>query len=317
MNQTTDSMIDFVTAAPVAGNLDVAWIHGARSRRRGSEPRIQVHHYDEHTVILRQSKLTSFEAPFLYLFFGNDRALLLDSGASKEPQKLPLRETVDQLIDQWLAKHPREGYELVIAHTHGHGDHVAGDAQFAGRPRTTVVSRELDAVQEHFGFTDWPEQIVAYDLGGRVLEITGSPGHHRAAITIFDAWSGLLLTGDTVIPGRLYAFDYPVFLASLDRMVEFAEQRKVSHVMGGHIEMTTAPGRDYPLGCTCQPDEPPLQLSIQQLTEVRDAARSVAGQQGRHVFDDFVIFNEPGAGDQIKLLLGGLGARIRGSFGRS
>jgi hypothetical protein len=25
------------------------------------------------------------------------------------------------------------------------------------------------------GFTHWPEQVVTFDLGGRVLEITGSP----------------------------------------------------------------------------------------------------------------------------------------------
>ena len=69
------------------------------------------------------------------------------------------------------------------------------------RPDTTVVSREVDAVQAFFGFTSWPEQIVTFDLGGRVLEVTGSPGHHRAAITIYDPWSGFLLTGDTVLPG--------------------------------------------------------------------------------------------------------------------
>ena len=57
---------------------------------------------------------------------------------------------------------------------------------------------------------------MTLDLGGRVLEVTGSPGHQRAAITIYDPWSGFLLTGDTVLPGRLYVEDFPLFLASLD-----------------------------------------------------------------------------------------------------
>jgi hydroxyacylglutathione hydrolase len=91
--------------------------------------------------------------------------------------------------------------------------------------------------------------------GGRVLEVTGSPGHHRAAITIYDRWTGFLLTGDTVLPGRLYAFDFPQFLASLDRMVALADSRVVTHVLGCHIEMTRKPGRDYPLGATYQSDE--------------------------------------------------------------
>lgn len=316
MPPATDSQIDFVTSAPVPGSLDVSWIRGAPSRRRAAEPAIQAHHYDEHTVILRQSKLTSFEAPFVYLLFGNDKALLLDTGASKDPAKFPLRQTVDELITAWLAAHPRESYELIVAHTHGHNDHVAGDVQFDGRPDTTVVGRELDAVQQYFGFTSWPGQVVRCDLGGRALKVTGSPGHHRAAITLYDPWTGFLLTGDTVLPGRLYAFDYPQFLASLDRMVEFTRHHPVTHVLGCHIEMTTTPGRDYPLGCTYQPDEPPLQLSVRQLTAIAAAASSVAGQRGRHVFDDFLIFNQPTAADQLKLMLGGLGAKVRSSLAR-
>jgi hydroxyacylglutathione hydrolase len=82
MTPMTDSWIDFVTCAPVAGSLDVTWNHGARSKRAAAGPPIQVHRYDGHTVILRQSKSVHYEAPFLYLLFGNDRALLLDTGAT-------------------------------------------------------------------------------------------------------------------------------------------------------------------------------------------------------------------------------------------
>jgi hydroxyacylglutathione hydrolase len=287
--------VDFTADAPTAGSLDVRWIHGAPASRPADDPPIQVHWYDPHTVILRQSKSVNYEAPFLYLLFGNDRALLLDTGATEDPASFPLRAAVDRLIAQWLTEHPRDGYELVVAHTHGHNDHVAGDPQFAGRPDTTVVARELDAVQRYFGFTGWPDQILPFDLGGRVLDITGSPGHHRAAITIYDPSTGFLLTGDTVYPGRLYAFDFPQFLASLDRMVAFAESRAVTHVLGCHIEMTTRPGRDYPLGALYQPDEPALEMTVAQLRDVRAAAAAVAGQQGVHPFDDFIIYNEPTA----------------------
>jgi hydroxyacylglutathione hydrolase len=302
--------VDFAAAAPVSGDLSVRWIHGTRGRG-AAEPRVQAHAYDEHTYVLRQSKAVNYEAPFLFLLFGNERALLLDTGASTTDTGV--RETVDGLIASWLASHPRDGYELVVAHTHGHNDHVAGDAHFAGRPATTVVSRELAAVQEFFGFTSWPDQTVTLDLGGRMLEVMGSPGHHRAAITVYDPWSGFLLTGDTVLPGRLYAFDYPAFLTTLDRLAEFAADpsRSVTHVLGCHIEMTTTPRRAYPLGCRYQPDEPPLQMTPEQLVAIRDAARSVDGKQGRHVFDDFEIFNEPGMKDQLGLIARGLTARLR------
>ena len=313
---STDDPIDFRTAAPAAGSLEVAWIHGSPSRKASREPLIQVHHYDEHTVIMRQSKSVSYEAPFLYLLFGNDRALLLDTGATAGEGRFPLRATVDELIDGWLSRHPREHYELIVAHSHGHGDHVAADGQFAGRPATTVVSRELEAVQEFFGFTSWPDQIVALDLGGRVLEVAATPGHHRAAITIFDPWTGFLLTGDTVLPGRLYVEDHRQFLASLDKMTDLAAGRSVTFVLGCHVEMTREPGRDFPLGATYQPGERALQLTTGQLGRIRDAVAEVAGRWGVHRFDDAILYNEPRKRDVIGLMARGLAHKALAAFPR-
>jgi hydroxyacylglutathione hydrolase len=300
-------MVDF-SAPPVAGSLDVRWIHGSKT---ADEPPIQVHAYDEHTYILRQSKAVTYEAPFLYLMFGNDRAILFDTGATADPARSPLRETIDRLIDGWLAEHPRKAYELVVAHSHAHGDHIAGDGQFADRPHTTVVGTDIDAVTAFFGFTDWPAQVVTVDLGGRLLEVTGIPGHHQTAIAVFDPWTGFLLTGDTVIPGRLYGLDMPTFVTSMDRLVDFAGARPVRHVMGCHIEMSTTPGRDYPIGARHQPDEVPLQMTMAQLVAVREATHAAAAKPGVHVSDDFVVFNGTGRLALVKLLLRSYGQRLR------
>ncbi|MET8161024.1 MBL fold metallo-hydrolase [Sphaerisporangium sp. NPDC005289] len=317
MNPTTDGLIDFVSAAPATGSLDVAWSHGAPPGRPARDPLIQVHHYDEHTVIMRQSKSVHYEAPFLYLLFGNDRALLLDTGATADPGLFPLRETVDRLIAAWLEHHPREEYELIVAHTHGHGDHVAADPQFAGRPATTVVARDVEAVRGFFGFGEgWPAETVAFDLGGRVLSILGSPGHHKAAITVYDPWTAILLTGDTVLPGRLYAFDFPAYLATLDRLVAFAETHPVAHVLGCHVEMTSHPGRDYPLGAAYQPDERAPEMTVAHLAAIRDAAASVAGKRGVHRFDDFLIYNQPRQSDMLKLMARGLAHKARAALSR-
>jgi glyoxylase-like metal-dependent hydrolase (beta-lactamase superfamily II) len=303
--------IDFQARAPIPGSLDVRWIHGAPSKRRATDPAIQVHAYDEHTVILRQSKTVHAEAPFLFLLFGNDRAFLLDTGATEDPQRFPLRETVDGLIDAWLANHPRPGYELVIAHTHGHGDHVAGDGQFADRPDTTVVAREAEAVRSFFGFTDWPERAVTFDLGGRALQLIGSPGHHPASVTFYDPWTGILFTGDTVLPGRLYVTDFPAFAATIDRLVAFATSHPVTHVLGCHVEMTRRPGRDFPLDAPYQPGEVPPQMTVAQLTAVHDATASVTGRPGVHVFDDFIVYNTVGSAATWKLKARGLVNRVR------
>jgi hydroxyacylglutathione hydrolase len=287
-------LVDFVTGAPTSsGSHDVRWHHGVRPGSGEREPRIQVHRYDDHTFVLRQSKTVSYEAPFLYLFFGNDRAALFDTGATDDPARCPVRATVDRLISGWLASHPRTSYPLVVAHTHGHSDHVAGDAQFTGRPDTTVVNPGWRSVVDYFGFTQWPDQVVRLDLGGRLLEITGTPGHHDSSVSVLDGWTGFLLTGDSAYPGRLYVQDMAAFTQSLDRLLWLAQSRGVRQVMGSHIEMSLTPGRDYPLGTTYQPREPPLQLTVDQLRAIRDAAVSVAASPGAHVFDDFAIFNGP------------------------
>lgn len=267
--------------------LDVRWIHGSPPGGP-PDPAIQVHRVDDGTFIMRQSKDLNYEGPFLYLLCGAERALLLDTGAVPDGG---VRQAVDGLLAGKERANP--DYELIVAHTHGHGDHVAGDGQFTDRPRTTVVGCDAAAVREYFGFARWPEEIVTFDLGRRTLLVTGSPGHHDAAITVYDPATGFLLTGDTVYPGRLYVKDMRAFTASLDRLVEFAAAHPVSHVLGCHIEMTRHPNRDYPLGCQYQPDEPPLPMTVARLAAVRDAAHKVSNRPGAHPFGDFVIYNGP------------------------
>nr|BFE78243.1 hypothetical protein GCM10020093_008440 [Planobispora longispora] len=41
-----------------------------------------------------------------------------------------------------------------------------------------------------------------------MLECLPAPGHHEASVVFYDRWTGFLLTGDTVYPGRLYIQDW-------------------------------------------------------------------------------------------------------------
>jgi hydroxyacylglutathione hydrolase len=289
--------------------LDVSWIHGSPSRRHPTDPAWQVHRYRDDTVILRQSKDATFEAPFVFLLFGDDRAFLLDTGAVADDRTL--RDTVDELVADWLTAHPHPGYQLVVAHTHAHGDHIAGDASFADRPNTVLVGTSPDDVQEFFGFDGWPAQVVEYDLGDRRLEVTGIPGHQPASIGVYDGATGLLFTGDSVYPGRIYVRDFPAFLDSMNRLVDLAAAREVTHVLGCHIEMTRTPRRDYFFGSRYQPDEPPLQMTPEQLRGLRDAAVSVADQPGVHRFDDFVLFHGTGVRTQLPLMARGIVGQAR------
>lgn len=69
--------------------------------------------------------------------FGNEWALLLDTGATATPARFPLRATVDESVGAWLREHPRPGYQRVVAPTYGHGEHVGADTRITGRPATT------------------------------------------------------------------------------------------------------------------------------------------------------------------------------------
>jgi hypothetical protein len=101
----TTTRIDFADGSAVP-DLNVTWIHGSESAKHNTDPDIQVHVYDEHTYILRQNMAVHFEAPFMFLLFGRSRALLLDTGATANPEYFPLRRTVDSITDAWLAEHP-------------------------------------------------------------------------------------------------------------------------------------------------------------------------------------------------------------------
>jgi hydroxyacylglutathione hydrolase len=276
----------------VPGDLGVRWHAGWPSAKHDPAPEIQVHRYEPATVLLRQNRSVHYEAPFLFLLLGRDRAMLVDTGATADAGHMPLRRTVDALVEGWLAEHPQPSYELLVVHTHGHGDHIAGDAQFTGRSRTTVVGAGLDDVRTWYGFEDWPRTSRQIDLGGRVVDVVPGPGHEEAATVFYDRRTGLLLTGDTLYPGRLYVPDWPAFSATVDRLVAFCDERPVSHVLGCHIEMTSTPGVDYPIRTMHQPDEPPLQLGVEDLHFLRRAVDLVGDTPGVHPFERFVLHHQ-------------------------
>ncbi|UQX88422.1 MBL fold metallo-hydrolase [Jatrophihabitans telluris] len=290
---------DFVSGAPIAGELPAQWIHGSRNRSRPTDPPVQVYAYNRHTYILRQSKDTTYEAPFVFLLFGNRRALLYDTGATADRT---IRDTVDDLMLRWLDAHPRADYELLVVHSHGHGDHVAGDPFFIDRPATRVVAADVDTIKRELGFRQWPAELVELDLGGRILDVTGIPGHHVASLAILDRWTGILLTGDTVLPGRLYVEDTAAFLDSLDRLVTLSETRPVRWVLGCHIEMTREAGRDYPLGCRYQPEEAPLEFTAHQLRQIRDAVARIGDRPGSYPLPDAIFYCGMTARMRIRLI---------------
>jgi hydroxyacylglutathione hydrolase len=251
-----------------------------------ADAQFQVHEYNPDLYILRESGCSNYEKPFLFLLFGRGKALLLDTGAGRTN----VAKVVRNRIDSWLKQNNRESIPLVVAHTHAHGDHISGDEDLKDLPHTTVVGLNPEAVQRFFGFRNWPTEVVPYDLGDRVLDVIPIPGHEPSSVAIYDRQTGILLTGDTLYPGRLYVEDATAFTLSIQRLVDFTQGKIVTHVLGNHIEQTRTPYLDYPRETIYQPDEHQLELGRAHLLELNTALREMKGKLVKTAFRDFTIW---------------------------
>jgi len=272
------------STATVDGRLVDDWYAGGADC--GGRPAFRVAAYNADFVILRQPACTNYEKPFLYLIFGRDRALLFDTGAPTIDVATP----VDTLLRQWLARHGKSSVDLVVAHSHAHGDHVAGDSQFVNRAGTTVVGRDTASVRAFFGIARWPTDIGTIDLGDRLIDVIPIPGHQPASIALYDRRTGIMLTGDTFYPGRLYVRDTAAYAASIDRLAQFVRGHHVTHMLGAHVEQSKAPHADYPVGTKDQPNEHGLDLTPAQLFELDSAVQSMRGRFRRVLLRDVTIW---------------------------
>jgi glyoxylase-like metal-dependent hydrolase (beta-lactamase superfamily II) len=265
----------------VPGSLDVKWSAGARDCQKNPPPPLQVHRYNAQTFILRESLCATYEAPFLYLLVGTERALLIDTGAVSDAREMPLAQTVRALL-------PQTGLPLTVVHTHGHLDHRSGDEQFAGDAHTEVVGTTLEDVKRHFHFGDWPNDAAQIDLGERVVDVLPTPGHYSSELSYYDRQTALFFSGDFMLPGRLLIADKSADLASARRVVQFVADRPITHVLGGHVELDQA-GNTF-LGDHYHPDERPLQLSKDQLLQLPAIVETFNGFYGRH--DEYILENQ-------------------------
>ena len=270
------------------GTLPERWSSGGPNCQE--MPEWQVHEYNANLNILRQSGCTDFEKPFVYLLFGRNRALLLDTG-SRNGNLAP---TLQRTVHRWLLRNARQSIPLVVVHTHGHADHVAGDAELLAMQDPlmplTLVTADVEADRRAFHIARWPEDIGSIDLGDRVIDALPIPGHSDTSIALYDRRTGILFPGDSLYPGRLYIRDLPAFDASTQRLVGFTAGKPVAHILGNHIEQTRTPFKDYPTGTLYQPDEHSLELSRGALLELNEAVQGLHGRPARLALRDFTLW---------------------------
>lgn len=148
---------------------------------------------------------------FSYLLLGTERALLFDAG----PGIRDIRATVES-----LTKLP-----ITFLPSHFHYDHVGNSVTFDhiavldlpylraranGSQLALTTTEHLGAAE---GFTapiwsvdEWWEPGRQIDLGQRTLELLYTPGHTTDSISLYDAASATVFSGDYLYPGYLYGF---------------------------------------------------------------------------------------------------------------
>jgi hydroxyacylglutathione hydrolase len=266
------------------GELPRKWITGGPKCQE--VPDWQVQEYNEDLYILRESGCTDFEKPFLYLFFGRERALLEDTGSGK-PETARV---VSGVMTKWLKRNKRDSIPLVVTHSHSHGDHIAGDSQFSAMQGVTMVPLTVEGTQTFFHVQKWPDDIGQIDLGGRVIDVIPIPGHDTLSLALYDRQTAILFSGDSLYPGRVFVRDFDAFTRSTQRMIDFTRGKIVAHIMGCHVEQSTTPYLDYPVGTAYQPEEHALPLSRGHLLEMMDALKEMKGSRERVAMRDFTIW---------------------------
>ena len=293
---TACSILSSAYSDLVPGTMDVHWNEGSKDCAKNPQPPIQVHRYNAETFILRENLCATYEAPFIYLLIGKNKALLIDTGAVADSKTMPLAETVTSLLAKAGSKVP-----LMVVHTHGHLDHRSGDEQFRALPDVEVVPTDLESVKSRFGLADWPNTIGQIDLGDRVIDVIPTPGHYRSHVAFYDRQTGLFFSGDFLLPGRLLIEDTAADLASARRVAEFVEQRPVTYVLGAHVELDES-GKMV-VGARYHPNERPLQLTKQDLLDLPGIVSGFNGFYAKRGV--YVLMNQ----NRILILLG-IGAVI-------
>jgi glyoxylase-like metal-dependent hydrolase (beta-lactamase superfamily II) len=176
-----------------------------------------------------------------YLVVGRDKALLFDTGMGISNI---------QRVVAGLTKLP-----VSVVNSHTHNDHVGDNWRFTDVygldtdfTRTNARGSKEDAQAElapdeicgtlpagfdakgysttPFHITHWLHDGDTIDLGGRTLQVIGTPGHTPDSIALLDEKNGLLFTGDTFYLGPIYLFrpetDLDAYLASVHKLAAMA-----------------------------------------------------------------------------------------------
>lgn len=159
----------------------------------------------------------------VYVVEGNDKALVIDAGTSMPN----LAQVVATLTDK----------PLMLAVTHGHGDHVGGAVSFPDvwiHPADTSLIR--GGRRSYQGTVHYLSDGEVIDLGGRQIEVMHTPGHTLGSVTFFDKEHHYGFSGDAFGSTNLLLFagTFRDLIATTTRTASYMEKNGITKLYPGH-----------------------------------------------------------------------------------
>ncbi len=152
---------------------------------------------------------------------------------------------------------------LIVANTHGHGDHIGGNALVLSETGARLAAHPLDLP----GADILLEEGSELTIGNGKVTVFHTPGHSPGSITFYIP--GSLITGDTLFVtavGRadLSGSDPEALFASLRRLASFPPETRIypGHDYGPQPVSTVAYEKDNNPYLQCQDLESFLRLRL-------------------------------------------------------
>lgn len=148
--------------------------------------------------------ITNRWSNFMYLLIGEEKALLIDTGAGEAN----IRKEVEKLTDK----------PVMVVNTHGHFDHTGGNYWW---PEAWMHAETIPAARDAFSWMgadwfaakDYPEYKIntladgaIIDLGNRKVEVLAIGAHNLGSIALLDRQAKALFVGDELESGQVLLF---------------------------------------------------------------------------------------------------------------
>jgi glyoxylase-like metal-dependent hydrolase (beta-lactamase superfamily II) len=210
------------------GEAIVTWSAEQADKYRTEYPEKLV--YRDEDIVFRQIDEHTWEGnghlvynESVYVIEGEDKTLVIDAGTNMPN----LDKAVAALTDK----------PVMMALTHGHGDHVGGIGCFpevwinpADEPMIAAGRNPYKGTIHHL------QDGEIIDLGGRQIEVLYTPGHTSGSTTFFDKEHHYGFSGDAFGSTNLLLFGgtFKTLIETTSRTAEYMQRNGITKLYPGH-----------------------------------------------------------------------------------